>query len=161
MDVGSVRMRERRLVSDPATSAEIDAARHDIRQALDEAEQHVNLGQARTIVGLAGTITSVAALSLGLTEYDPQRIHGLQMSVGHIEQATQWFIDATFDERRSVAFLHPQRADVMNAGALVWQEVVRRIVLRSEQAGHRLDSVMISEHDILDGLALRAAGVLA
>ncbi|QRV01961.1 Ppx/GppA family phosphatase [Arcanobacterium phocisimile] len=157
MDVGSVRMRERRLKSDPPTSEEIALARADIRYALDEAEYHVDLGQARAIVGLAGTVTSVAALALGLETYDSERIHGLSMSIAEIERATDWFINASGAERAAVPFLHPQRADVMGAGALVWQEVVRRIVQRCAEAEHQISAVTISEHDILDGLALKAA----
>ncbi|WP_216381795.1 Ppx/GppA phosphatase family protein [Arcanobacterium phocae] len=159
MNVGSVRMRERQMVSDPATAEEITAARQDIAHALDEAERVVDLSQARTVLGLAGTITSVAALALDLTEYDSDRIHGLQMSVAEIDETTQWFIDSTLAQRQAVPFLHPRRADVMGAGALVWQEVIHRIAQRSSEAGHQLESITISEHDILDGLALMAAGV--
>lgn len=154
-------MRERRLLSDIPTPQELNAARADIRLALDQAEQHVALEQAQAVVGLAGTITSVAALSLGLTAYDSQRIHGLTMSIPEIDRATQWFIDASGEERAGVAFLHPQRADVIGAGALVWQEVVHRIVERSAHAGNPISEVTISEHDILDGLALRAAGCVS
>ncbi|WP_455952315.1 Ppx/GppA phosphatase family protein [Arcanobacterium haemolyticum] len=160
MDVGSVRMRERQMKSDPPTADEVAAARADVAAALDDAEAVVDLSQARTVVGLAGTITSVAALSLGLEEYDSERIHGLDMSLGQVEESTSWFIEAPLAQREAVPFLHPKRADVIGAGALVWQEVLHRIVQRCDEAGWPLESVTISEHDILDGLALRAAGQL-
>lgn len=157
MDVGSVRMRERHLRTDPPTASEVEAARVDIRAALDEAEAHVPIGQARELIGLAGTVTSVTAKHLGLEVYDSQRVHGSRMTLAEIEAATGWFISSSTAQIAQLPFLHPGRVDVIAAGALVWQEVVRRVAERMAAAGHMLESVITSEHDILDGLALWAA----
>lgn len=154
MDVGSVRMRERRLHSDPPTEAEIAAARVDIQAALDEAEKHVDLSQVKTLVGLAGTITSVTAVALNLETYEPERIHGASLDMRTIDDVTNWFVHAPAAERAALGFMHPGRVDVIGAGALVWQEVVRRIAQRSS-----VTVAVTSEHDILDGLARWAARV--
>lgn len=157
MDVGCVRMRERHLVSDPLTDAQIAAARADVRAALDAAEQHVDLGSARGLIGLAGTVTTITAHALGLTEYDPDRIHGAEIALDDVRASCDWFISSTAEQRSALGFMHPGRVDVIHAGALVWREVVDRIALRMSEAGHPLTHVMTSEHDILDGLALWAA----
>ncbi|NLI03868.1 MAG: Ppx/GppA family phosphatase [Actinomycetaceae bacterium] len=157
MDVGSVRMRERRLHSNPPTVNELAAARADIQVALDEAERHVDLSATQTLVGLAGTITSITAVALGLEKYQPELIHGTFMEFGEIERVTQWFIDADFDQRAGLGFMHPGRVDVIGAGALVWQEVARRVAWRVQENGGELAGAVTSEHDILDGLALWAA----
>lgn len=157
MDVGSVRMRERRLHSNPPTAKEIAAARADIRAALDEAERYVDLGAPATLVGLAGTITSVTAVALGLETYDSAAIHGTHVDAAMIESVTQWFVDSSADERAALGFMHPGRVDVIGAGALVWQEVARRVRQRTADAGHEVTGAVTSEHDILDGLALWAA----
>lgn len=157
MDVGSVRMRERRLHSDPPTADEVEAARRDIQAALDEAEEHVDLSQTRTLVGLAGTITSVTAVALELGTYQPEKIHGTLVPFDKIDEVTQWFVEATSKKRGDLGFMHPGRVDVIGAGALVWQEVARRVRQRTADAGHELAGAVTSEHDILDGLALWAA----
>ncbi|MDP9801243.1 exopolyphosphatase/guanosine-5'-triphosphate,3'-diphosphate pyrophosphatase [Arcanobacterium wilhelmae] len=157
MNVGSVRMRERHLVSDPPTAAEVAAARADVNAALDEAEAHVDLAAARGVIGLAGTVTTVTAQALGLDSYQPQRIHGAQLSLEQIEETCEWFIAAPFEKGGTPGYMHPGRVDVIGAGALVWEEVVKRIAARTAQAGHPITHVVTSEHDILDGLALWAA----
>lgn len=157
MNVGSVRMRERYLHSDPPTDAEKQAARQAVRDYLDRAERHVDLGQARAVIGLAGTVTTITAQALGLASYEPQRIHGMELSIAQIDQVCEWFMDSTVAQHAQLGFMAPGRADVIGAGALVWQEVVHRIVERTREAGHELHSVVVSEHDILDGLALWAA----
>lgn len=157
MDVGCVRMHERHLQSDPLQEQQIQAARIDVRDWLDRAEEVVDLGQARAVIGLAGSVTTITALALGLDEYDPKRIHGTALTLEETDRACEWFIRSTAQEREKLGFMHPGRVDVINAGALVWQEVVRRIAQRMDEAGHVLEHVTTSEHDILDGLALWAA----
>ena len=157
MDIGSVRMRERHLRHDPPTPAGLESARADIRAALDEAEKHVSFGQAEQVVGVAGTVTSVTATWLGLDTYDSQAVHGTAMPLADIDTVTDWFIHAPLEERAALGFMHPGRAPVIGAGALVWQEVVRRIAERRSAAGRPLATITTSEHDILDGLALWAA----
>ncbi|XCB29429.1 exopolyphosphatase [Arcanobacterium hippocoleae] len=157
MDVGSVRMHERHLGSGKASAEKIAAAREDVRHFLDLAEKHVDFGAARALIGLAGTVTSITAQWLGLAQYDSARIHGAVMTLAEINEICDWFLNSSLEQRLAISFMHPGRADVINAGALVWQEVVNRVAQRTAEAGNPLTQAVTSEHDILDGLALWAA----
>jgi exopolyphosphatase/guanosine-5'-triphosphate,3'-diphosphate pyrophosphatase len=157
MDVGCVRLTERHLRSDPPTAEEIAAARADVRAALDVATQTVPLGKAATLVGLAGSVTTVTAHALGLERYDRDRIDGAVLSVEQTLDACEDLLGRTRAEREALGFMHPGRIDVIGAGALVWSEVVRRVRDDVAAAGGELTSVVTSEHDILDGIALSIA----
>lgn len=157
MNVGCVRMRERHMRSDPATNAEIAAARADVQAALDEAENYVDLSKTRSLVGLAGSITTITAKALDLGFYDFDAIHGTSLSLAEIDGVCEWFIRATAIERANLGFMHPGRVDVIQAGALVWQQIVRRVAVRTADADAPVTHAITSEHDILDGLALWAA----
>lgn len=157
MDVGSVRMRERHLISDPPTAAQIAAARADIQAELARARSAVDFSQARTLVGLAGTVTSVTAKFLELTSYDPAAIDGTFMTFDQINTVCDWYLAAPFEERAQLGFMHPGRVDVIGSGALVWQEVCRTIALETANSESPVLGSVTSEHDILDGLALWAA----
>ncbi|MGJ7442307.1 Ppx/GppA phosphatase family protein [Aquipuribacter sp. MA13-6] len=152
VDVGCVRMTERHLHGDPPTATEVDAARADVRAALDEVELTVDLTGVRTLVGLAGSVTTVAAETLGLTGYEPDRIHGSQHALPDALAACDRLLHATRAERAARGFMHPGRVDVIGAGALVWREVLERVALRSG-----ITTVRVSEHDILDGIAWSVA----
>ncbi|MFD6094158.1 exopolyphosphatase [Oerskovia sp. NPDC060338] len=157
MDVGCVRLTERHLRSDPPTAEEIAAARADVRAALDVATQTVPLGKAATLVGLAGSVTTVTAHALGLERYDRDRIDGAVLTVEQTLDACEDLLGRTRAEREALGFMHPGRIDVIGAGALVWSEVVRRVRDDVAAAGGELTSVVTSEHDILDGIALSIA----
>jgi exopolyphosphatase / guanosine-5'-triphosphate,3'-diphosphate pyrophosphatase len=144
VDVGCVRMTERHLRSDPPTAAEIAAAERDITAAVDAALAAVPGREARTLVGLAGSVTTVTALALQLPRYDATRIHHARVGHDAVATVTADLLAATVAERRALPVMHPGRADVIGAGALIL-----RIVM--ERSGH--DSVVASEHDILDGIA--------
>lgn len=154
MDVGCVRMTERHLRSDPPTAAEEQAARADVRAALDAAAGVVPLGKAATLVGLAGSVTTVTAHALGLAAYDRDRIDGAVLPVGTVLDACDDLLRRTREERAALGFMHPGRVDVIGAGALVWSEVVARVRDEVAAAGGTLADVVTSEHDILDGIAL-------
>ncbi|MET1060450.1 MAG: Ppx/GppA phosphatase family protein [Nocardioides sp.] len=142
MDIGSVRMHERHLHSDPPTAAEIDAATADIDAHLDA--QPVRVEQAATVVGVAGTITTVAAMALDLAAYDREVIDQAVVPAARVHEVTARLLAMTVEERRALPFMHPGRADVIGAGALVLDRVLRRT-----SAG----SMLVSESDILDGIA--------
>jgi exopolyphosphatase / guanosine-5'-triphosphate,3'-diphosphate pyrophosphatase len=148
VDVGCVRMTERHLRADPPTHEQVVLARADVEAALDEVERTVDLRGVRTVVGLAGSVTTVAAQALGLSGYEPDRIHGSVHRIDDLITASETLLHADRAERASRGFMHPGRVDVIGAGALVWQGVLRRVALR---AG--VDSARVSEHDILDGIA--------
>jgi len=144
IDIGCVRMTERHLKSDPPTPAEIAAAERDITAAVDIALAAVPGREAKTMLGLAGSVTTVTALALGLPTYDATAIHHARISYSEVAKVTADLLAATVAERRSLPVMHPGRADVIGAGALI----LRTIMERSAQP-----EVVASEHDILDGIA--------
>ncbi|MBX9366178.1 Ppx/GppA phosphatase family protein [Streptomyces sp. WAC04114] len=153
VDVGCVRMTERHLVrdgvvSDPPTQDQIAAMRADIEAALDLAEETVPLREARTLVGLAGSVTTVSAIAQELPEYDSEAIHHSRVSLEKVREITEWLLRSTHAERAAVPSMHPGRVDVIGAGALVLLSIMERIGARE---------VVVSEHDILDGIAWSVA----
>lgn len=149
LDIGSVRLTERHLQSDPPTQAEIAAALVDVNAALDDAERVVDLAATRTLVGLAGSITTVTAHALGLATYDSSRIHGAELTTDEMVASCTALLEATREQRGEFGFMHPGRVDVIGAGALIWRAIVERVVERSGIA-----DVRTSETDILDGILL-------
>ncbi|HEU4349178.1 MAG TPA: Ppx/GppA phosphatase family protein [Actinoplanes sp.] len=148
VDIGCVRMTERHLRSDPPAASEIAAAERDITAAVDTALAAVGGDAARTLVGLAGSVTTVTALALDLPEYDAGRIHHARVSYDDVAKVTADLLAAPIARRLDLPVMHPGRADVIGAGALIL-----RIVM--ERAGMR--EVVASEHDILDGIAFGLA----
>jgi exopolyphosphatase/guanosine-5'-triphosphate,3'-diphosphate pyrophosphatase len=148
MDVGSVRLTERHLHDDPPTREQAQAAVADIDAALDRAASDVPLTAARDLVGVAGTVTTLAAMAADLPRYDPAAIHGSRMSASEVARLTSRLLDMTHDERAAIPVIHPGRVDVITAGALVLRTLVKRTGARA---------VIASEHDILDGIALSLA----
>jgi len=153
MDVGSVRLTERHLHDDPPTAAQTAAADADVRAALDAAAAVVPLGRTVTLVGLAGSVTTLTAHALGLDRYDRDRIDGAVLRVDDVLVACEDMLARTREQRAALPYLHPGRVDVIGAGALVWREVVRRVRADVAAAGGELTQVVTSEHDILDGIA--------
>jgi exopolyphosphatase/guanosine-5'-triphosphate,3'-diphosphate pyrophosphatase len=145
VDVGCVRLTERHLQADPPTAAQVAAARADVDAALARAEQVVPVAEARTLVGLAGSVTTVAALALGLPSYQPERIHLSRVSAADVRAVTHRLLAMTRAERAALPVMHPGRVDVIGGGALVLLAVVERF---------GLEEVLVSEADILDGIAL-------
>ncbi len=143
-NVGCVRMTERHLISDPPTSQQIAAATADIDVAIDLAYDAVPIAQAHSLIGLAGSVTTVAAIALGLSEYDSAAIHGSRISAKDIHRVTQDLLSMTRADRAKLGPMHEGRVDVIGSGALV----LDRIMVRTG-----LSEVIVSERDILDGIA--------
>ncbi|WP_269846160.1 Ppx/GppA phosphatase family protein [Serinibacter arcticus] len=154
LDIGSVRLHERHLHTDPPTQAEIDAAAIDAREALERAAAVVPLGRTATLIGVAGTITTTTAHAMRLPAYDRAAIDGAAQPTGVVLAAAQDLLAATREERAAMPYVHPGRIDVIGAGALIWFEVVSRVFSEVQEAGGALLQVVTSEHDILDGIAL-------
>jgi exopolyphosphatase/guanosine-5'-triphosphate,3'-diphosphate pyrophosphatase len=152
VDVGCVRMTERHLLSDPPTPGEIAAAVADVEAAIDQAGQSVDFQGISTLVGLAGSVTSITAHALRLTEYDPAKIHLSQLPAAQIIDACDSLLTMTRAQRAALPFLHEGRVDVIGAGGLVWRTIIERL---QREAG--ITEVVTSEHDILDGIALSIA----
>ncbi len=102
-----------------------------------------------TLVGLAGSVTTIAAHAMTLERYDSSRIHGVHLPVPDVVNACDELLTMNRAWRKALPYMHPGRVDVIGAGALVWREVIGRVVQRSG-----LHEVRVSEHDILDGIAL-------
>ena len=148
-DIGCVRMTERCLHSDPPTAAEVAEARDVVRDRLSEALRVVPVEQAKTWVGVAGTFTTIAALARGMDTYDPEAIHLSRIGFGGMLAVCDQLIGMTRAQRAALGPMHAGRVDVIGGGAIVVQELAAAM---SERAG--IDELVVSEHDILDGIAL-------
>ena len=145
VDVGCVRLTERHLHTDPPTAAEVAAARADVHAAIELVRAVVPVERGRTAVGLAGSVTTIAALALGLPSYDAVAIHLARISADQIREVTDRLLSMTHADRERLPVLHPGRVDVIGAGGLVLRTLV-------DELG--LSEVLVSEADILDGIAL-------
>ncbi len=148
VDIGCVRMTERHLHDDPPTEDQVWAALSDIVRAIDTAGQTVDLGGVGTLVGLAGSVTTVTAHALNLPSYLPERIHGAELPVVDVIDACTDLLLRSRSSRRELPFMHEGRVDVIGAGALVLRTAVDRL---------GWDELLVSEADILDGIAWSAA----
>jgi exopolyphosphatase/guanosine-5'-triphosphate,3'-diphosphate pyrophosphatase len=148
VDIGCVRLTERHLHDDPPTATQVHRTVRDIETALEEVVGTVPVREAVTMVGLAGSVTTVAALAMRLPEYDAEAIHGSRIGVDAVREVTADLLAATRARRAAMPVMHPGRVDVIGAGALV---------LRVAMDELGFDEVVVSEHDILDGIALKLA----
>jgi exopolyphosphatase/guanosine-5'-triphosphate,3'-diphosphate pyrophosphatase len=144
VNIGCVRMTERHLRGDPPAEAEIAAATADIDAALGTVAAAVPVRHASTLVGLAGSVATVAAIAMNLPEYDASRIHHARVSAADVHAVTSALLGQTRAARAQISIMHPGRVDVIGGGALVLDRVMRRF---------GFDTVLVSEHDILDGIA--------
>jgi exopolyphosphatase/guanosine-5'-triphosphate,3'-diphosphate pyrophosphatase len=144
VDMGCVRLTERYLHDDPPTQAQVAAATAEVERLIDAAAAVVPLERTRTVVGLAGSVTTIAALALGLDEYDSSRIHGSRITAAEVSRITEQLLTSTHAERAALTVMHPGRVDVIGGGALVLDRILARV---------GADEVLVSEHDILDGIA--------
>ena len=148
-DIGCVRMTERCLHSDPPTADEVGAAREVVRERLGEALRGVPVEQARTWVGVAGTFTTIAALAHHMATYDADAIHLSRVRFADLLEVCEQLIGMTRKQRAALGPMHEGRVDVIGGGAIVVQELAAAL---AERAG--IDELVVSEHDILDGIAL-------
>ena len=155
VDVGCVRLTERHLHADPPTQRQQEAVLRDVDRAVDLVLETVPLAEATRLVGVAGTVTTITAHALGLADYDPGAIDGAELPGERIARACSELTAMTRAERAALPYMHEGRVDVIGGGALVWRRVVERVAAAS---GGRVGSVIASEHDILDGIALSQLG---
>jgi len=151
-DVGCVRLTERCLHSDPPTAAEIAAAREVVRDGLGEALRVVPVEKAHTWVGVAGTMTTLAALAAHMTTYDAQAIHLSRVGFGDLLGVCDELIAMTRRQRAALGPMHEGRVDVIGGGAIIVEELADAL---RKRAG--INELVVSEHDILDGIALSIA----
>jgi exopolyphosphatase/guanosine-5'-triphosphate,3'-diphosphate pyrophosphatase len=144
LQMGCVRMAERYFVAeDPPTSEQVDACLADVRGLLSRVREVIDVRRARRVLGLAGTVTALAALTLGLRRYDASQTHHSVLTRAQVEAAFALLIGSNLDARRKL-LAEPQRAEVILGGAAVLLTILREF---------SLPELLVSEHDILDGLA--------
>jgi exopolyphosphatase/guanosine-5'-triphosphate,3'-diphosphate pyrophosphatase len=151
-DIGCVRLTERCLHSDPPTADEVAEARRVVGEQLDTALRAVPVQRAHTWVGVAGTMTTLSALAQNMTTYDAAAIHLSRVGYDELVAVCDRLIAMPRAQRAALGPMHPGRADVIGGGAIVVQELA--CALR-ERAG--IDELIVSEHDILDGIAASIA----
>lgn len=155
MNIGSVRMTERHLHTDPPTDDEISSAISDIDAHIDEALKVVPVGKARTIIGVSGSVTTMTALAMGLKHYDHSAVDGACIGLEQAYTVNDRFLHMSRDRRRTYATIHPGRVDVVGGGAVVWSRVLERVSKAAyEDHGGVLDTFVASEHGLLDGITL-------
>jgi exopolyphosphatase/guanosine-5'-triphosphate,3'-diphosphate pyrophosphatase len=147
-DIGCVRLTERCLHSDPPTAAQIAAARNVVRDGLGDALRAVPVERARTWVGVAGTMTTLSALAQQMTTYDADAIHLSRVGFGDLLRVCDELIAMTRQQRASLGPMHEGRVDVIGGGAIIVEELAHAL---GDRAG--IDELVVSEHDILDGIA--------
>lgn len=147
-NVGCVRMTERHMGSDPPTASQVASSRADIDAAIAAAGRVVPLAEAATLIGLAGSVTTVAALALELPAYDADVIHHSRISATAVRHVSDMLLAMPREQRAALPVMHPGRVDVIAAGALVLRCIV-------DATG--VADVLVSEHDILDGVVWSVA----
>lgn len=149
VNMGCVRMTERHLWSDPPTQEEISAATHTIDDFLAQVKLSVPVASAEHFIGLAGSVTTVAAMALELPEYQAERIHGAFVSATQVSAVTSALLAMTRAKRSALPFMHPGRVDVIGGGALILDRIIH---------AWDLPGVIAAESDILDGIVFSLAG---
>lgn len=157
-DMGSVRVTEKFFAgcaSDQPIPDGVQAQASEwIDARLDEAEEAVDFSSVRGVVGVAGTITTIAAHALGLASYQPEKIDGAFLSHADIDASVRFMLEQPLAVKAALGFMPEGRADVIAGGALIWKRVMDRVTLRCENTNHPIVGAHVSEHDILDGIAL-------
>jgi exopolyphosphatase/guanosine-5'-triphosphate,3'-diphosphate pyrophosphatase len=149
LNIGCVRITERILRSDPPTAAERDDATRWTRSMLFGGLDRLPVEQVRTLVPVSGTATTVAAAALKLTRYDPARIHLSRISADQVRNVAAFLMGANRSHRAALGYMHPGRVDVIGGGALILTTMIDLVAQRAP-----ITAVTVSEHDILDGIAL-------
>jgi exopolyphosphatase/guanosine-5'-triphosphate,3'-diphosphate pyrophosphatase len=144
VNIGCVRMTERHFSSDPASASEIAAARADIQSAIATAAEVVDIRAAKSLVAVAGTATTVAAAALSLPQYDRYSIHLSRISAAQTHEVSEMFLKMSRVDRAALGYMHPGRVDVIGAGSLVLDEIIKATGVKE---------FIASESDILDGIA--------
>jgi exopolyphosphatase/guanosine-5'-triphosphate,3'-diphosphate pyrophosphatase len=152
VDIGCVRLTERCLPSDPPTPDEIEAATELARKILADAFAAVPVARTRTFIGVAGTVTTLSAVHMDLPEYDSERLHLSRMPLSAIRKTTADLLAMNREQRAALGPMHPGRVDVIGGGAIIVQTIAEELAAR---AG--ITELVVSEHDILDGIALSLA----
>lgn len=151
MDMGCVRLTERFWAQEMPTPSSIARARTEVNQVLDEAATDIDFSKVDRLIGVAGTITTLTAAALNLTQYDSKKINGAEISFEKLEESIENILSMDRETRASLGFMHPGRVDVIAAGALIYGCILQRV---NQASNGKICTATASEHDILDGIAL-------
>ncbi|ASR38037.1 exopolyphosphatase [Prauserella marina] len=152
VDIGCVRLTERTLHGDPPTDEEVAEGRALATKVLDDAFAAVDVSKARTWIGVAGTVTTLSAVAQELPEYDSERTHLSRLARGDIDRIAAELLAADHERKAANPVIHPGRVDVIGGGSLIVQVLAEQL---AERGGPT--ELVVSEHDILDGIALSLA----
>lgn len=144
MNVGCVRMTERHSPGGNPTIEQEQAIRADVAQEFKAAAKRVDFSKVQTVIGVAGTVTTVAAHALKIEKYDPDVLHGAKITQEQITATARDFSTLTFEERSALGYMHPGRVEVITAGSIVLDQVMKELDAKQ---------LIASEKDILDGVA--------
>lgn len=153
-DMGCVRFTERHMRADPPTDTERSMAAFETLSFLEDVAQVIPLHQTEAVIGVAGTVTTVTAHALNLEDYEADAIHGAELRLDAVHQSVEQLVSATGEQRAAMGFMHPGRADVIGAGALIWGTILDYL---NKVTDGRVTTAIASEHDILDGIAISVA----
>lgn len=142
MDIGSVRLHERHLHDDPPTAGQVAACVADIDDHLDTSG--VQIGTARSVIGTSGSVKTLACAVLDLPAYDPRAFDGAELANDAMQTACARLVTMDVEQRKALPYMHPGRADVIGAGALIWSRILARV---------QVPNHVVSEADILNGIA--------
>ncbi|MGA0732926.1 MAG: exopolyphosphatase [Candidatus Nanopelagicales bacterium] len=144
MNVGCVRMTERHSPGGNPSIEQESAIRSDVAQEFKQAAKQVDFSKVKSVIGVAGTVTTVAAHALGIKKYDPNILHGALITKEQISVAVRDFANLTYEQRAALGYMHPGRVEVITAGAIVLDQVMKEV---------KAEALIASERDILDGVA--------
>lgn len=157
MNVGCVRLTERHGIGDLLSETQRQCVVDDVEHAIAEASNTVDLSSVGTVIGVAGTVTTITAHALRLPKYDRDAIDGARMSLAASRAAAMDLAWMPKGDRAALPYMHPGRVDVMPAGSIVWDTVLAAVERATAGTSHADPEVITSEHDILDGIALSLA----
>lgn len=153
-DMGCVRFTERHMRSDPPQETERSMTEFETLSILEDVAEVIPLHRTQTVIGVAGTVTTVTAHALKLEDYDAEAIHGAELDLDTVQQSVEDLVSARREQRAVMPFMHPGRVDVIGAGALIWGTILDYLNKVTEG---RVSTAVSSEHDILDGIAISVA----
>ncbi|MGH3451256.1 MAG: exopolyphosphatase, partial [Haloechinothrix sp.] len=152
VDIGCVRFTERTLRSDPPAEDEISAGRGLAADVLTESLDAVDVSKAKTWIGVAGTVTTLSAVAQELPAYDAERTHLSTLTPADLDRTARTLLHTDHETRAANPVIHPGRVDVIGGGALIVQVLAEQLAKRGGPT-----DLVVSEHDILDGIALSLA----
>lgn len=161
LDMGAVRVTEKFFAHCDPESGVPEAQQREaaawIDEQLDGAARVIDFPRVRSLVGVAGTVTTLTAQALGLTSYQPEKIHAARLAPEQIAEAVRFMVEQPIAVKAALGFMPQGREDVIAAGALIWSRIITRVLAQAASAGTQIREVVTSEHDILDGIALSIA----